>query len=257
MEHNNQWVEDRLAKLNPEENWQPQVSAARARLEARLERRSVFGPRVLSVAALAAICVVTFPQPRALAQRMVTPCLEACQSLVMSPGDIHDDLHWLMWTFHNWLGFAPPDFEASDAVGAKFRLSDSMGKVILLNFWASWCAPCKTEIPWFVEFQHTYGNKDFAVIGVSMDEDGWKAVRPVMESQKVNYRVAIGDRELAQKYGGLESLPQTMLLDRKGRLLVKHTGITSKDQYEREIVRALWSELSPADRDRLRAQGFH
>jgi cytochrome c biogenesis protein CcmG/thiol:disulfide interchange protein DsbE len=131
-----------------------------------------------------------------------------------------------------------------------------MGKVILLNFWASWCAPCKTEIPWFVEFQRTYGDKDFAVIGVSMDEDGWKAVRPVMDSQKINYRVAIGDRELAQKYGGLESLPQTMLLDRKGRLLVKHTGSTTKDQYEREIVRALRPELSPPERDRLRAQGF-
>jgi len=77
-----------------------------------------------------------------------------------------------------------------------------------------------------------------------------------MESQKINYRVAIGDNELAKNYGGLESLPQSMLIDQKGRLILKHTGITSKIQYEREIVRALWKDLSPADRDRLRAQGF-
>jgi cytochrome c biogenesis protein CcmG/thiol:disulfide interchange protein DsbE len=135
-------------------------------------------------------------------------------------------------------------------------LSDYQGKVILLNFWASWCRPCKEEIPWFVEFQRTYGDKNFVVIGVSMDEDGWKAVRPVIESQKINYRVAVGDSELAQKYGGLESLPQSLLISRKGGLLLKHTGITSKIQYEREILRALWWQLSPAERDRLRAQGF-
>jgi len=77
-----------------------------------------------------------------------------------------------------------------------------------------------------------------------------------MEAQKINYRVGIGDDALAQKYGGLQSLPQSMLIDRKGRILVTHTGITSKSQYEREIVRALWSRLSPAERDRLRPEGL-
>ena len=257
MEQNNQWVEDRLARLNPEDDWRPQVSTARARLEEGRRRKGFIGPRILSVVAIAAVCVITFPQPRALAQRMVAPCLAACENLVMSPPDIHDELHWLMWTVHNWLGFAPPDFETADASGARFRLSDYMGKVILLNFWASWCTPCKTEIPWFVEFQRTYGDKDFVVIGVSMDEGGWKAVRPVMDAQKINYRVAIGDRELAKQYGGLESLPQSMLIDRKGLVLVKHIGITSRDQYEREIVRALWRDLGPGERDRLRTEGFH
>jgi peroxiredoxin len=261
MEHgvhqNDQWVEDRLAKLNPVDDWQPQTSAALARFEGRRVKERFIGrwPRIFSVAAIVAICVLTFPAPRAFAQRILAPCVEACQNLVMSPGDFR--IERMIWGVHNWLGIAPPDFEVTDSSGANFRLSDYQGKVILLNFWATWCRPCQEEIPWFFEFQHVYGDKGFVVIGVSMDEGGWKAVRPVMDSQKINYRVAIGDRELAQKYGGLESLPQTMLLDRKGRLLVKHTGSTSKDQYERDIVRALWRDLSPAERDRLRAEGFH
>lgn len=250
MERNDQWVDERMAKLNPD--WQPQVSTALARLEGRREQRK--WPRIVSVAAILAICVLTFPQPRAFAQRIVAPCLEACENLVMSPGEFR--IERLIWGFHHWLGIAPPDFEATDAAGGSFRLSDYQGSVILLNFWATWCRPCKEEIPWFVEFQRVYRDKGFAVIGVSMDEDGWKAVRPVMEAQKINYRMAIGDYELAQKYGGLESLPQSLLISRKGGLLLKHTGITSKIQYEREIVRALWSELSPAERDRLRAEGF-
>jgi peroxiredoxin len=256
MEQNNRWVEDRLDKLNPEDEWQPQVSTALARFEGRRSQDRFFGrwPRILSLAAIVAICLLTFPQPRAFAQRIVAPCLEACENLVMSPGNFR--IERMIWAFHNWLGIAPPDFEATDASGASFRLSDYQGKVILLNFWATWCRPCKEEIPWFVEFQHHHADHGFAVIGVSLDEDGWKAVRPAMESLKINYRVAIADGELVQKYGGLESLPQSMLIDRKGRLLVKHVGITSKSQYEREIVRALWSELSPAERDRLRAEGF-
>ncbi len=252
MEQNDQWVDDRLARLNPEDEWQPRVPVALARFE---ERRSTGRwPRIVSVAAVAAICVLTFPAPRAFAQRMMAPCLEACENLVLNPGDFR--IERMIWSFHHWLGIAPPDFEATDASGATFRLSDYQGKVILLNFWATWCRPCQEEIPWFVEFQRVYGDKGLAVIGVSMDEGGWKAVRPVLESQKINYRVAIGDSELAQKYGGLESLPQSLLIDRKGRRLVAHSGITTKSQYEREIVRALWSELSPADRDRLRAEGF-
>ncbi len=256
MEQNNQWVEDRLAKLNPEGEWQPHVTTALARFEQQRDRRRFIGARAISVAIVAALCVVTFPAPRALAQRVLAPCVEACESLAFSPGDIHDHLHQLMWFVHSFLGFSPPDFEATDATGANFRLSNSMGKVVVLNFWATWCKPCQNEIPWFVEFQRNYGNDGFEVIGVSLDDGGWKAVRPAMESLKINYRVAIGDNALAQKYGGLTALPETLLIDRKGRLLARHVGITDKSQYEREIVRALWNGLSTSERDRLRPEGL-
>jgi thiol-disulfide isomerase/thioredoxin len=254
VHRNDQWVEDRLAKLNPEEDWQPKAATALARFKGREQRTFIERwPRILSVAALVAICVLTFPQPRAFAQRIIAPCVEACENLVMSPGDFR--IERMIWAFHSWLGLTVPDFALTDASGVNFHLSDYAGKVVLLNFWATWCVPCKEEIPWFVEFERAYGDKGLAVIGVSVDEGGWKAVRPFVEAQKINYRVAVGDNDVAQRFG--DSVPFTMLISRDGRPLVKHSGITSKMQYEREIVRALWSELGPADRDRLRSEGFH
>ena len=79
---------------------------------------------------------------------------------------------------------AAPDFALKDANGATVQLSDYKGKVVLLDFWATWCGPCKIEIPWFIEFEQKYKDKGFAVLGVSMDEDGWSAVKPFMEEQR-------------------------------------------------------------------------
>jgi cytochrome c biogenesis protein CcmG/thiol:disulfide interchange protein DsbE len=261
MEQNNQWADERLAKLDPDSNWHPNVTAALARAERQRPRKKFIGrwPRMLSVAALALICLSMFPAPRALADRVITPCVEACENLVLSPTDLHYHLDRLLWSFHSWMGLSAPDFEATDASGANFQLSDYSGKVVLLNFWASWCAPCQKEIPWLVELQRKYGDQGFAVIGISMDEDGWKAVRPAMESQKINYRVAIGDDALAKKYGSVQSLPETLLIYRDGRILTRVQGgiVGDKSQYERLVVRTLWSRLSQTERDRLRAEGFH
>jgi thiol-disulfide isomerase/thioredoxin len=110
---------------------------------------------------------------------------------------------------------------------------------VLLNFWATWCGPCKAEIPWFEEFQRNYARQGLSVIGISMDEDGWKVVRPYMESAKINYRIAIGDDALAQKFGGVTSLPETFLVDRNGRIAGRHVGVVSKSDYQSEIVRLL------------------
>ena len=118
-------------------------------------------------------------------------------------------------------------------------MSDYKGKVVLLNFWATWCPPCKAEIPWFEEFQRTYGAQGLVVVGISMDEDGWRAVRPFLEATRIDYRVAIGDAALAQKYGGVESLPETLLIDRDGKIAARHVGIVSRSDYEIEIGRIL------------------
>jgi thiol-disulfide isomerase/thioredoxin len=258
MESNERWVEEKMAKLSPDDEWQPRVDGALAQVEMRRERRAVVVRRfrILSVAAVAAACVFWFPQPRALAARAIEPCVEACQNFADAPGTMHDHLHQLMWSVHNFLGVAPADFALTDASGAQFHLSDNFGKVILVNFFATWCRPCKEETPWFAEFQKRYGERGFTVIGVSMDEDGWKSVRPFIDAQKINYRVGIGDKALALKYGGLESLPQTMLLDHKGRVLVKYSGITSKDQFERAIAKAVITELTKEERDRLWPNGL-
>src|SRR5271155_4161003 len=86
---------------------------------------------------------------------------------------------------------AAANFALADANGAPVKLSDYKGKVVLLNFWATWCGPCKVEIPWFIEFEKTYKDRGFATLGVSLDEDGWESVKPYIAQKKINYRVVI------------------------------------------------------------------
>jgi peroxiredoxin len=131
-----------------------------------------------------------------------------------------------------------PDFTVKDSTGTDLRLSSYKGKVVLLNFWATYCVPCRTEIPWFIEFDKTYRDKGFAVVGISMDED-WDAVRPYLAEKKINYRIGLGGEEMAKLYGGLDALPETFLLDREGRIAAHHIGLTPRAEVEKEIAQAL------------------
>src|SRR6185437_4440778 len=134
-----------------------------------------------------------------------------------------------------------PGFSLQDASGATLKLSDYRGKVVLLNFWATWCAPCQEEIPWFNEFERDYKSRDFAVVGVSLDQHGWDAVKPYIARLKVNYRVAVGDAMIAQLYGNVEGLPTTFLIDREGRIARIHLGQASRNTYRQEILQLLGS----------------
>lgn len=128
-----------------------------------------------------------------------------------------------------------PDFTLKDANGRSVKLSDYRGKVVLLNFWATWCGPCKIEIPWFVEFEDEYKDRGFAVLGVSMDEDGWDAVKPFVARAKVNYRILLGNDSVALLYGGVNSLPTSFLIDRDGKIATVHVGLISKGDYESDL----------------------
>lgn len=132
-----------------------------------------------------------------------------------------------------------PTFELKDASGATITMADYRGKVVLINFWATWCGPCKVEIPWFIEFQQKYKDRDFAVLGISMDEDGWKSVKPYVEQHKMNYRVLIGDEKLTDLYGGIDSLPTSFIVDRAGRIAAAHFGLVDKSDYQNEIIKLL------------------
>jgi peroxiredoxin len=127
-----------------------------------------------------------------------------------------------------------PDFTLSDSTGAIVRLSDYKGKVVLLDFWATWCHGCKIEIPWYMEFQQKYKDKGLSVIGVAMDDDGWKAVRPFTDENKINYMIVVGNQGLAKQYG-VDALPVTLLIDRDGRIAESHPGMVDKEVFEKEI----------------------
>lgn len=127
-----------------------------------------------------------------------------------------------------------PDFSLTDANGATVRLSAYRGKVVLLDFWVTWCGGCKVEIPWFVEFEDTYKDDGLAVIGVSYDEEGWEVVRPFLDEQKVNYPVVLGDERLSTQYD-VTALPKTLLIDREGKIAVTHVGLVEKGKFEKQI----------------------
>src|SRR5579864_1759466 len=138
-----------------------------------------------------------------------------------------------------------PDFELKDANGQTVRLSDYRGKVVLLDFWATWCGPCKIEIPWFQEFERQNKDKGFAVLGVAMDDDGWDAVKPFTKERGINYRVVLGNDSVADLYGridglhGMEALPTTLLIDRDGNIAAIHIGLSGKREFEDGIQELL------------------
>jgi peroxiredoxin len=127
-----------------------------------------------------------------------------------------------------------PDFTLNDATGAAVKLSAYRGKVLLLDFWATWCTGCKVEIPWFMEFQTTYRDQGFSAIGVALDDEGWKTVKPYVDAHPFNYSVIVGDLDFAKAYG-VRSLPVTLLIDRDGRIADTHDGIVDKSVWEEEI----------------------
>ena len=105
------------------------------------------------------------------------------------------------------------------------------------DFWATWCGGCKVEIPWYEEFQDKYRKDGLAAIGVSMDDDGWKSVKPFLEERKLNYRVVIANQDLTTRYGGVPSVPMTLtlLLDRDGKIAESHAGMVDQDAFENKI----------------------
>ena len=131
-----------------------------------------------------------------------------------------------------------PMFSLKDASGAPVRLSDYKGRVVLLNFWATWCHGCKTEIPWYMDFQNKYNALGLTVVGASVDDTGWKVVTPFVKSQKVNYPVVIASEDLVKRYG-VGEMPLSVLIDRDGRIADSHAGVVDRTAWESEIQRLL------------------
>jgi peroxiredoxin len=131
-----------------------------------------------------------------------------------------------------------PGFTLTDSKRAPITLSDLKGKVVLLDFWATWSAGCKIEMPWFVQLEAKYRSNGLAAIGVSMDDEGWAIVAPYLDAHPISYPVVLGDSDVADRYG-VAAVPVTLLIDRNGRIAAKHYGVVDKAGLESEIRKLL------------------
>jgi thiol-disulfide isomerase/thioredoxin len=128
------------------------------------------------------------------------------------------------------------NFTLKDVNNTDVKLTAFKGKVILLDFWATWCGPCKIEIPWFIEFQNKYGKNGLQVVGVSVD-DTLAKLKPYVTEMKMNYPVLQGldHDDIQEAYGPLFGIPVTAIISRDGKLCAKHAGLNSKDAFENQI----------------------
>ena len=132
-----------------------------------------------------------------------------------------------------------PDFTLESLDGKNMRLSDLRGKAVLLNFWATWCGPCKIETPWLVELQNQYGSQGLQVVGVAMDDSGKDEIAKFAKDMGVNYPVLLGKEAVGDEYGGVPALPESFFIGRDGKIVDKIIGLKGRGDIEDSIKRAL------------------
>ncbi|MGH9682846.1 MAG: TlpA disulfide reductase family protein [Candidatus Acidiferrales bacterium] len=142
------------------------------------------------------------------------------------------------------VGLEEPNVTFKDLDGKDVALSSLKGKVVVVNFWATWCEPCQIEIPWMIEFQDKYANKGFTMLGVAMDEEGKSVVAPFVQKSQfdvdgkkeaMNYPIVLGNDDLASKFGGLIGLPTTVVISRDGKIVKRFIGLADHDTLEKQI----------------------
>jgi thiol-disulfide isomerase/thioredoxin len=137
-----------------------------------------------------------------------------------------------------------PDVTFKDLQGNNVSLASYKGKVVLLNFWATWCEPCRVEIPWMIEFQQKYSPKGFTMLGVAMDDEGTKVVDPFVQKTQFNvdghsltmdYPIVLGSDDIASKLGGLIGLPTSVIISRDGKIVKRYIGLVDHAAIDKEI----------------------
>jgi cytochrome c biogenesis protein CcmG/thiol:disulfide interchange protein DsbE len=132
-------------------------------------------------------------------------------------------------------GTAAPAFTLPSLDGRSVSLADFKGKVVIVNFWATWCPPCRAEIPDFVRFQSKYRDRGLAIVGLAMDAGGARDVRPFAEEMNINYTMLLGNDDIAQAYGGIVGIPTTFVVDRSGTIVKKFIGYTAPKVWEETL----------------------
>ncbi|MGA2005086.1 MAG: TlpA disulfide reductase family protein [Terriglobales bacterium] len=137
------------------------------------------------------------------------------------------------------MGAVAPDFELQSIEGANLKLSSLRGKAVLLNFWATYCGPCKIEMPWFVELQKQYGPQGFQIVGVAMDDASTDDIKKFAQEMGVNYPILLGKEAVGLSYGGVNVLPTTFFLDRNGKIIFREFGLQSRSVFVDHIKQTL------------------
>ena len=127
------------------------------------------------------------------------------------------------------------DFSLKSADGKSYELKKYRGKVVIVNFWATWCGPCRKEIPDFIEAYKKYKDKGLVIIGISVDKDGWSAVPPFIEESKINYPIVLANEQVVETYGGIEAIPSTFIVDKNGYIADQHIGMMSLKELETKL----------------------
>ena len=134
---------------------------------------------------------------------------------------------------------AAPEFSLDTLDGKTVRLSDFRGKAVLLNFWATWCQPCKIEMPWFEELQREYGPQGLQVVGIAMDDASKEDIAKFAKEMGVNYPILLGKEAVGDAYGGVQFLPSTFFIDRDGKIVDRVFGLKSRSEIEDSVKAAL------------------
>jgi peroxiredoxin len=132
-----------------------------------------------------------------------------------------------------------PEFSLKDISKAEKKLSDFRGKVVIIDFWATWCPPCKEEIPHFISLYNQYKDQGLEIIGVSMDQNPEKILPRFIEANNINYTILLGDEQVYDSYGGIIAIPTTFILDKDGNIRKKYLGYNEKEVFEKEIKELL------------------
>ena len=136
-------------------------------------------------------------------------------------------------------GQIAPDFTLQTLDGKNMKLSDFRGKAVLLNFWATWCGPCKIEMPWFVQLQQQYGPEGLQIVGVAMDDSSSEDIAKFVKEMGINYPILLGKESVGQSYGGVGVLPTTFFIDRDGKFVGREFGLQSRSVFVDHIKEAL------------------
>ena len=134
---------------------------------------------------------------------------------------------------------AAPDFALEDLEGDVVRLSDHKGKVVFLNFWATWCPPCRAEIPYFIDLVEKYGDDGFEVVGIALDPRDFSKVQTFVDQQGINYTILYDTKNVQGMYGGIQSIPTTFVINRDGKVVEQIVGSRPKNVFESTIKKWL------------------